>query len=90
MQNVYALIKCTQIYAMATTLHILHIFSFRLIELFEFKPRLAHRQALIAEPTSRDLSGPTRRLGAGRRQEGAGHGRQLGGGPESIGQTFRI
>ena len=60
------------------------------IELLEFKPRLAHRPALIAEPTSRDLGGPTRRPGAGRRQEGAGHGGQLGGGPESIGPTFRI
>ena len=61
-----------------------------LIELLEFKPRLAHRPALIAEPTSRDLGGPTRRPGAGRRQEGAGHGGQLGGGPESIGPTSGI
>ena len=58
-----------------------------MIQLLEFKPRLAHRPALIAELTSRDLGGPT---GAGRRQEGADHGGHPGGGPESIGQTFRI
>ena len=61
-----------------------------LIELLEFKPQLAHRPAPIAEPTSCDLGGPTRRQGAGRLQEGACHGGQLGGGPESIGLTFRI
>ena len=60
------------------------------IEHLEFKPRLAHGPALIAEQTSRDLGGPTPRPGAGRRQEGAGHGGQLGGGPESIGLTFRL
>ena len=67
-----------------------HRLAIGLIELLEFKPRLAHRPALIAEPTSRDLGGPTRRPGAGRRQEGAGHGGQLGGGPESIGPTSGI
>ena len=60
------------------------------IELLEFKPRLAHWPSLIAEPTSRDLGGPTRRPDVGRRQEGAGHGERLGGGPESIVLTFRI
>ena len=54
------------------------------MELLESKPRLAHRPALIAEPTLRDLGGPTRSPGAGRRQEGAGHGGQLRGGPERI------